>query len=150
MGITTRRAVVGDLDWLLSELEAFSRFFGSKHDLFEDSDYTRQAMIGMIENHLVVIAETEEAVPVGFIAGVIIQHFFNPRLKVLSETFWWVTESHRHSRAGLLLLREFVAWGESNCDWITFALETQSPVRDEALLKRGFKQIERNFLKEVS
>ena len=61
---------------------------------------------------------------------------------------------NRHRRdqpipLALQLLDEFVAWGKKNADWITFGVMTDTPVKDAALLKRGFVYREKAFLMEV-
>lgn len=76
-------------------------------------------------------------------------HVFNPQIKVLSECFWWVKPEYRGSRAGALLFKNYVEWGKANVDWVTMTLEAHSPVRPEALIKRGFRLQETTFLLEV-
>lgn len=149
MRITIRRAHHNDLDFLLAQLREFSQFFGTEKALFGDESYARQTLLGMIADHPFFVAEGEGAGPVGFVAGLITPHLFNPNIRVLAETFWWVSEEHRGSRAGLMLLEEFVKFGKENVDWITFALEEKSPVNEKALTKRGFKLQERSYLKEI-
>lgn len=143
------RASEKHMDWLIGQLKAFSAIYASKLPLFGDEDYARNALAVLIKDHLVLVAE-KNFEPVGFIAGLVTPHFFNPDIRVLSETFWWVAPEHRRSRAGALLLQKFVQWGEMNADWITCALEAHSPVNPDALLKRGFVLQERSFLMEVA
>lgn len=76
-------------------------------------------------------------------------HPYNPAIRVLTETFWWVTPNARGSRAGLMLLDAFTAYGERNADWIVFTLEHHSPVNERTLTKRGFHLHERSYLREV-
>jgi len=146
--ISVRRAEQKDLDWLVSELQKFATFFDSVHSMFDETHW-RQGLSGMIESHLVLVAEKEGVGLIGLIAGFVCPHPFNPKIRVLSESFWWVTESHRQSRAGAMLLAEYMKWGEANCQWILMALEANSPVNEETLLKRGFRLKERAYLKEV-
>jgi RimJ/RimL family protein N-acetyltransferase len=148
--ITVRGATPEDIDWLLSQLREFSNFFGTRRSLFGDDDYSQSAMLNMIQNHIVFIAEREDVGPIGFISGYIIPHPYNPEIRLLSETFWWVDEEYRGTRAGLMLLNQFTDWGKKNADWITFALEEKSPVKETCLTKRGFRLHERSFLLEVS
>lgn len=144
-----RRAKMEDLDWLVEELRKFSSFFGSKRSLFGDEAFVRQAMKHFVAVHVVFVAERSDIGRVGFIAGAITPHPFNPEIKVCAETFWWVAEEHRGSRAAAMLLTVFLRHGEENADWITFGLEARSPVKAEALEKRGFKLQEQCFLLEV-
>jgi hypothetical protein len=88
--------------------------------------------------------------PVGFVSGMLAAHPYNPALTVLTEMFWWVAPEARGSRAGLLLLDAFLAYGERNADWIIFTLEHHSPVNERTLTKRGFHLHERSYLYEVT
>lgn len=147
--ITVRPAIVEDLDWLIEQLKSFSRFFGSKIPLYKSEHFAREAMTKMMTDHMVFVAWKEGIGPVGFIAGFVIPHIFNPTIRVLNETFWWVPEEHRGTRAGYLLLKAFIDFGKEHADWILFTLEDNSPVNEVALLNRGFKLKEKSFLMEV-
>jgi RimJ/RimL family protein N-acetyltransferase len=149
MEYNVRRAVPGDLGWLMDQLESFNRFFDSRVDLFSDKEHAVTFLSNLIETHLVLISEAS-GTPTGFIAGYIIPHLFNPKIKVLAEMFWWVDEAHRGGRSGLMLLNAFTAWGKENVDWITMGLESKSPVSDRCLISRGYQLKERSYLMEVS
>lgn len=134
---------------MLDQLRQFSQFVGTKRPLFADEGFAREKMISMIREHVVLVAE-KDTQRMGVIAGILVPHFMNPKIRVLAEMFWWVQPEHRQTRAGLLLLKEFIRYGKEAADWITFALEHNSPVRDETLLRHGFSPLERNFILEVS
>lgn len=149
MGIAVRKANESDAEWLLSQLQDFSRFYGTNKQLFpENTDHARGFLSEMIANHLCLVAGSNGEC-VGFIAGFYTCHPFNPEIRMLTEAFWWVPEAHRKSKAALMLLNAFVSHGEANADWVVFTLEHHSPVSDRCLTKRGFKLQERQYLKEV-
>ncbi len=148
--ITVRRATLNDMEWLVQELRKFAVFYNSKHSLFGHDQFVREGLAVMIDKHYVVIADKEGVGPVGFIAALMVPHIFNPLIRCLTEAFWWVQEEYRNtSRAGFLLLKAFMEFGKQNADWILCTIEEVSPINPEALLKRGFKLKERNFLLEV-
>jgi hypothetical protein len=147
--IVVRRAEQEDLDWIVGELEKFAEFFGSRRSLFKSREFSRQALAEMVEKHVVFVSD-HDGVLTGFIGGYFVPHPFNPDIKMLSETFWWVTESHRGGSSGARLLHHFIAWGEEHADWISISLEANSPVRADALESRGFKLQERSFLMETA
>lgn len=149
MGTRVRFATPEDLDWIVGQLKKFSEFYGTKLSLFGDEKNARSVMLTMMNDHVVIVAERENEGLVGLISGYITPHAFNPKIKVLAETLWWVAEEHRGSRAGLLLLDAFKNYGEEHANWITFALENKSPVKDKCLTKRGFQLQERSYLREV-
>lgn len=149
MSVAIRRAELSDIDWLLGQLSNFAKFYGTKKSLFGSTDYSKAFLTVMINEHVFFIADTEQFGPIGFIAGTLEPHTYNPEIITLIESFWWVDEKHRGSKAGLMLLNAFTEWGKKNVDWIWMTLETDSPVRDSSLIHRGFKEQERSFLLEV-
>lgn len=146
--IKIRRAQAEDIPWLLVELKKFAEIHDSRASVI-DEETAPDLIKALVEQQVVFIAE-KSGEQLGFIGGVLMPHYFNPKIKVLAETFWWVAEEHRGSRAALLLMKEFVEYGKVHADWITMALEALSPVNEKCLTKRGFKLQERAFLMEVS
>lgn len=149
MSMQIRPSTPDDLEWLMAELKEFAEFFESQRSLFGDEQYWRDGLMMLMRDHLVLVAEGDEGL-MGLIAGIKTPHLFNPKILVLSETFWWVSPRHRASRAGLLLLNAFIDYGKKNCDWITIALEDKSPINEKSLIKRGFRLKERSYLLENS
>jgi hypothetical protein len=148
MNVRTRRATLDDIPWMLGELRNFSDFYQTKRRLFADQEHVTTILTNLITNHFVCIAEKESS-PMGFIVGMVSGHVFNPTIRTLTELAWWVEEKSRMSRAGLMLLNEFISFGKENADWINFSLEAHSPVKGDCLEKRGFSLKERNFILEV-
>ena len=137
-----------DIDWLIGQLKTFSEFYGHKKSLYGDEEYCREGLRRTITGHFFLIAERGKD-RLGFIAGLVAPHLYNPSIRNLTELFWWVAEEHRGSSAGLVLLDEFVKWGKENCDWICFSITKDTRIDPEHLLKRGFKPYESSFLMEV-
>lgn len=148
MSVTVRPAESADVPWLLTELRAFDRFFGAARSLFPTDEQAETTLRWLIAEHVVFVA-SDVTGPVGFIAGTLGPHFFNPTLTYLSELFWWVTESARGSRAGALLLSAFLAYGKQHADCVVMTLEDASPVNPTSLLSRGFRLKETSYLLEV-
>lgn len=149
MGITIRNAYPEDVDWLLPQLRAFSKMCGLERPIVGSDEQSRKILTEMISEGPFFVAE-REAVRLGFIAGTLHAHRFNPELRVLSEMFFWVDPRFRYSRAALLLLEEFKRYGEAAADMISFSLLSNSPVKSASLIRRGFKPIENSFMMEVA
>lgn len=148
--LRVRQAVESDLDWVMGELKVFSEHYGTRRPLFgSDLEHTRTHLLSCFRNHPFFIAErgTER---MGLIAGFLQAHPYNPEIRLLSESFWWIKPEYRRSRVTLLLFETFVAWGRANADWIAMFLEHSSPIKDSTFEKRGFRALERTFLLEVS
>lgn len=151
MSYALRDAAASDIDEILSQLKSFSDFYPSKKDLFgPDMDYNRNLINSFIDDHLFILAidDSDNSVA-GFIAGVLRPHVYNPSIKVLAESFWWVQEGHRSSSVGSTLLNSFINIGKEQADWIIMTIESISNIKDSTLEKRGFKMIEKSFLMEV-
>jgi hypothetical protein len=146
---SVRPALLTDLSWMLVECEKFCDIYDTKAKLFPTPEFAEKIVGSFIEHHVVLVAEHIEKGPVGFIGGVLTPHLFNPEIKVLAETFWWVKEEWRGTRAGHNLLAAFVDVGKKHSDWITLSVIQKTPIKEEALLKRGFVCLERNYLMEV-
>ncbi len=147
--MNVRNATTDDIPWLLDQLEQFAQFFGSSHSLFPSQDKAEETLQQIIANHPFVVAEQDES-PVGFICGALLPHPYNADLIVLNEMFWWVAEEYRGSRAGLVLLNEFIAIGRRHAHWVVMTLEADSPINPETLYRRGFRPKETNYLLEVA
>lgn len=152
-----RRASVTDITWLLEQLRAFDRFFGGKHSLFPSKDEVAIEIVGkLVETQPFFIAERSERESdapdderMGFIAGALGPHPYNPELVVLAELFWWVDPAYRGSTVGARLFETFVQYGREYADWIQMTLEANSPIDPATLERRGFVPHERTFLLEV-
>jgi hypothetical protein len=101
--VIVREATAQDIDWLTSEAREFSRFNATQYPMFEDEAYVRAGLLGLIAQHFVRIAVRGDE-RLGFIAGYYMRHPLNPNIVTLCEVMWWVSEPHRRSRAGLMLL----------------------------------------------
>jgi hypothetical protein len=153
MAVEIRQATEHDIEWIIVELQAFSKFFDSKYPLLGDEQLVRGMLDACRRDHYLRVADrvgNGDAVHLGFLAGTVTGHPFNPQIKTLTELLWWVKPEHRGSRAGLMLFDDFVQFGKDiAANWIIFGLETISPVSDEFMIRKGFKHKERNFLMEL-
>lgn len=153
MSVTVRRAIEADTPWLLSQLRAFSASYGTRRSLFpEDLDHARQILSTLIEQHLFLVAEHEAGL-IGFVGGFFFPHPFNPTIRTLVEQFYWVAPECRGSIGGtaaLQLLNDFLEAGEQHAHWIVFTREHGSTLSERHLLKRGFRPLDHQYLKEVS
>jgi RimJ/RimL family protein N-acetyltransferase len=157
MTIVIRRADLSDIPWLLEQLRAFDRFFGSKHSLFPTATEANAVLTTLINEHVFFIAQQNaNMVPyhrMGFIAGTLGSHPFNPAVRVLTELFWWVVPVHRGTAVGPRLLHEFEEFGRKHADWIVLTLEEKTIelnlVDPRSLERRGFRPKERSYLLEI-
>ena len=145
--IKLRPANNSDIEWLFLQCEDFAEFYKTKISLAGNKEYGLTFLAEVVEKHFVRIA-LRDGERVGFIAKLIAPHHFNPDIRQLSELLWWVQPEHRNTRVGMLLFKDFMKFGETECDQMSFVLEHHSPVKDQFLLKYGFRLQERAYLKE--
>lgn len=149
MSVTVERATSKHVEWIVSQLKLFSTFYNTKKNLFGDPEYAAQGVGHIIDEHVCFVAE-QDGEPIGFIAGYMAPHPFNPQILLLSECFWWVDEKSRGSRAGVMLLNAFSEFGKKHADWVTMSIiEGTSPINPESLVKRGYHLHERAYLMET-
>lgn len=148
-GVTTiRHATPDDIPWLIEQTKAFAEFNKTKFFSFPNEGYARTKLLDMMDQHFMRLAVRGNE-RLGFIAAWWLPHPYNPEIILLSETFWWVSEEHRHGRAGLMLLDEFVEFAHGRANCATFSLLENSPVNERVLLKRGFKKHESAYILEL-
>lgn len=154
MRVLIREGWESDLDWMVIQMVEFAKFFGTRHSLFGDEQFIRLGLTNLIKNHFVRVATGCNDVGfidrMGFIIGIVTPHPYNPAIKVLSEQFFWVEPKYRGSRAALMLLDVFVAFGKKRANWITMTTEVNGHMNSKALLRRGFAAHEINHLLEVA
>lgn len=141
-----------DLDWLVKELRDFDTFYQTKKRLFGNESVVREKMLEIIRTHVCVIAEKIENAAterIGFIAGILRPHFYNPEINVLSQLFWWVIPRERKSMAASMLMDAFVSIGRAHADWITFNMSRGTPVKKSSFIRRGFEVSDQVYLMEV-
>ena len=91
MSVSIRRAELSDIDWLLSQLSSFAKFYGTKKSLFGSAEYSKAFLTVMINEHIFFIADDSTHGPIGFIAGTLEPHTYNPEIITLIESSWWVS-----------------------------------------------------------
>ena len=139
MGIKFRDATPYDLEWILLSLRDLDGYFQARRMFWSNDDHARESLLELICEHFFRIAE-RDGQRQGFIAGRLIPHEYNPRLKTLIEYFWWVIPGIEvRARVGLALVDEFVTWGKKNADLLIFSIPVSHPVGEGALMRRGFE-----------
>lgn len=85
---------------------------------------------------------------IGFIGGFFTQYLYDNTKYVLNEVLWFVTKEARGTKHSLKLLNLFLEAGKE-ADGITFTNQEQlnSSGLDLVLKRKGFRQMERNYIK---
>jgi ribosomal protein S18 acetylase RimI-like enzyme len=130
-----RNAHYTDIPWLVRESEAFAAEH-NQPDLWPGDREAGTKWSLAVDHHLVLVACTDTA-RVGFMLGWVSAHPFNDALGTLTSALWWVAPGYRKTRAGVMLLEEFMDRGEEA--GLEVYITLRSRVGDKFLRRRGFK-----------
>ena len=126
--VKIRKAQVKDIPWIVNEQKNFNKFFDGGISILPDEEFAYTLMKRHIDDHVLLVAESEDKGLLGFIAGMYHYNLFNPKILMLTETFWWVADEHRGTRAALMLLNEYTEIAKGKVNIAVFTLEDKSPV----------------------
>jgi len=146
--IYIRWATEKDLKWSCKELKQFSIDIDQSWS-YDDND-TPNVILSYIKEHFFIIAERVGGPKIGLLTALVCNHPFNPNIKIASEIFWRVSPKHRGTRAGMLLMMEYISWGKKNCDILTMGTQKYSPLREGALEKRDFVFVEKSYIMRIN
>lgn len=147
MGIIVRQANLEDVDWLISCFHKHAQEVPTMAEVF-NYEHATKALVDGIENHLVLVAE-KDGEPLGYIAGWILPHFFNPEIIALTQALWYVVPGMRGGKAAKKLLDAFTEFGEMNANWIWLDLPVSTNIKEENLAKIGYSLREKWYFKEA-
>lgn len=143
-----RNAELSDLSLLLEKAPKFFDFLRTKYNLFNWQQMARM-FLSHIESGILLLAEKDGQLVGGF-GATIGGHPYNPDILSAFETFWWIEEEHRNSKAGLLLFNEYIKLAkEKACKMIHISKLEHSPFKETFLEKKGFSLVEKAYLMEV-
>lgn len=144
-----RRAGIEDVPWVCAQLRDFADSAPLLRKLYGSQEHAEVVVGNLVRDHYMAIAERDGA-PVGFIAGMLAPHPFNPDLLFAAEVFWWVTLPHRGSRAGAMLFNDFDRWADnSGAHLVGMTREASSPISERAYLRRGYQPAEQQYVRCV-
>lgn len=99
-----------------------------------------------MSKHVCLVAVENDKL-LGTIVGIYGQHPLNPKVSVLQELAWWVSEAERASGVGTALLQTFADLKSSDITVVSTLPDT--PEAAEKFLERtGFKMSEKGFVKD--
>lgn len=144
-----RDATLDDIEWIMPELKRFERAYNPMHRLWPDEAYAIRFLRMLIENHVFKVAENKSG-PVGFVAGLLSPHLYNPEVLCLIELFWWVIPEKRGGIAASKLMDSFIEAGRSHkAQLINFSFNDSTKANPKHLMKRGFRLREQTFILEI-
>ena len=121
--------------------------------IVELQDSNDQDHVANIFNHIIAgmgrifIAERDYDT-IGMLVAVRQSSIWNPEVHHISELAYWVMPEHRGSRAGYLLIREYINWAQEMkqnglCEFFTISKMINSPDLDYS--KFGFEKLEESW-----
>jgi GNAT superfamily N-acetyltransferase len=146
--VTVREARGGDVAWVFAQLRLFAETYGMA-DLWpgDEAAHLRAEAICASEPCYIAELDGERA---GFIVGVVAPNYWNPALRVLTETLWWVAPGYRGQGLGEGLLWVFEQYAARFGFPVALStLGDKTPVPRETLERRGYRVQEVTWLKEA-
>lgn len=91
---------------------------------------------------LIVLADGKR---VGCVGGILTPHFLNPSKTLIFEVVWYVTPEFRGTRVPYLLMKSYRDLVYEKADEGIFTIVGDSSVKDQSMLKLGWKLQERHY-----
>lgn len=145
-----RQAGRADVPWLLAQLRLFAASYPVSLPLYGGDAHATLLLESMLDNDgadLLMIAERDDARPVGCIGASILATPYNPECLVAVEKWWWVSPADRGSRAGLMLLAVFEGWADLAGVAAVVTTEATSAISDRHLTRRGYTLAEKQWIR---
>ena len=145
-----RFADIKDFDRIMDMMINFANSspYAAHHDPQYNDRHVRTLLSHIMQNGVIIVGETDGELQ-GMLIGMINSDPWLPHVKTMREIAWWVEEPYRMTSLGYKLLKKYVDVGEQlqqtgKIDGFTLTLMSQSP--DLNLEKRGWSQVERNYV----
>ena len=145
-----RRAGLQDFDRIMEMMINFANSspYAAHHDPQYNDRHVRTLLSHIMQNGVIIVGEADGELQ-GMLIGMINSDPWLPHVKTMREIAWWVEEPYRMTSLGYKLLKKYVDVGEQlqqtgKIDGFTLTLMSQSP--DLNLEKRGWSQVERNYV----
>jgi hypothetical protein len=153
MSVRVEFATLKDFPWILEQLEIQDEWYcdshGSKRRFFVDKEHMSWTLNSLLESGILLIARVGDE-RVGYIAGWVSPHPYNPEIKVATHASWWVSQDRRHTKAAIQLLLVFKSTAQAlGCDKIIISLAPETPIREESMMRWGFIPSDRCYVMEV-
>lgn len=141
-----RRATQADMPVLLMYAQQFIEFMDSRYVVYKE-EHIRNILSLIIDKHVFAIAEKDGMI-VGGIGAMYVPSIYDPTTILLTETFWWVGEEWRNTRAGWLLLDFLITFADVHTlPLVMSSLDKSGEGVDRLLQKRGFNLSEKSWVK---
>lgn len=149
----TRFATIHDTASVVNLLREFSQQarVGFRPWIESDTPRLQRMVQAWQQHHYVRVCEHNDQV-IGVLIAELGQDFWDPERRLLQERAWFVTESHRGSRAGAVLWQ---AWDRDAKQYLqqrrvqAVLLSTQGPSTNFDPSRRGWNLIEQTWMKEL-
>lgn len=146
--VIIRIATLDDLEWLLLKLQEFSAFYNTKIPLYASHLRALVGITDFIDNHLIYVAEVDGEQR-GFICGYLRPNEINPKIRMLTEKFFWVEPEFRCSSIAHRLMKKFIEVGKEAANIIQFGMFVGANIKESSMEKLGFELKEKTYFMET-
>lgn len=149
--MTLRLAVPADLPKIIEMARKFQEISPYNSLSFSEelcNNLFEQYLMGD-KTSLIIIVSEQDGSPRGMIIGLAAPGLFSED-KMATEIAWWMDLEYRGSRDSLLMIDAYQEWAKRvGSRIVQVAMLDEVTDLSKFYLKRGFKQAERSFIKEV-
>ena len=147
--VMVREATHDDIIHFVKMAREFSQLAGEPFDRDDTADHV-EWMIDQ-ENTVAFIAVDIDGNPVGICGGIVYPTFWDNSKLTATETWWFVRDEARGSGAGMALMDALESWAKAAGAWrlSMMTIVGIAPGIEEMYEKRGYREREKTFLKEL-
>ena len=136
-----------DIDHLIKEMYTESPLSDSPID-WNHIEILKKHFSGLGNGNIILVLNHQEHGAVGFLVGMIVPNFFNPKVAQAAELGWYVMPEHRKTYAWALI-QAFEHWAKAaNANKITLA-NYGTPQLNAKYEELGYKLHEYSFSKDI-
>ena len=136
-----------DIPYVVKYAQDFMEYYPVPLDY--NIDDLMQTLIQVAENGIFLVAE-KDGIIVGGLGAIVAPHYYAPMHLIASELFLWVDEGHRNSTIGPRLLKSFEEVAEEvGCKYISMTSTVRTPNFKDYLERKGYREAETSYLREV-
>lgn len=116
-----------------------------------DREQVESLVLGMIKDHILLVAEVDGKV-IGMAGLLLIPFMFNPEVKHASEVVWYIDPSYESKGVGIALLKSMEEEARDRGAEIIsmMALSTSPPVASKAYKAMGYTETETMYSKKLN
>lgn len=137
----------------IAALIELGRPFLSAHPMLKgvavSDEQLQGAMTNIIDQGVVIVAESVDGSLVGMLAGMICPVWCAPETRVATELAWWMKPGNRHGMTAVRMVRDFEEWANQRgaTHFVMSSIPSFGPRSSQLIERLGYQLVETSFAK---